>query len=120
MATKQQQPVAPSLLREDEAALIALKQMTGYAPGNVGLKADAIQTLMDAREAAAEAEKVAADALDAKRKASEAADRAFHTAMKAAKKAVISQFGEDSDEIASLGLKRATEYKRPVRQKKAA
>ena len=120
MATKQPTPVPPSTLREDETALIALKKMAGYNPGNPDLKADAIQTLVDGRKTAAEAEKLAVDALGSARKASDAANRAFHNAMKQAKKAVSSQFGEDSDEVASLGLKRANEYKRPVRQKKSA
>ncbi|MBI3363314.1 MAG: hypothetical protein HY033_00230 [Ignavibacteriae bacterium] len=118
MATKQPKPVSPAKLRSDDEAFVALKEMAGYNPNNPGLKADAVETLAEARIAARAQEKLASDAWNAKRDAADAADRAFHLAMKQAKKAVSVQFGEDSDEVAAMGLKKAGEYKRPERKAK--
>ncbi|MBI1803455.1 MAG: hypothetical protein HY033_00320 [Ignavibacteriae bacterium] len=118
MATKQPRPVPQDTIRDDAASLVALKEMTGYNPNNPDVKVDAIQALADARIAARAQEKLASDAWNAKRDAADAADRVFHLAMKQAKKAVSVQFGEDSDEVASMGLKKAGEYKRPERKAK--
>jgi len=116
MATKQPRPVPQDTIRDDAASFVALKEMTGYNPNNPEVKVDAIQALDDARIAAHDQEKLAADAWKAKRAAAVAADRAMHNAIKKAKKAVVVQFGEDSDEVASMGLKKAGEYKWPVRK----
>lgn len=41
------------------------------------------------------------------------AERAFHNAMLVVKKQVSAQYGEDSDEVQAVGLKKKSEYKRP-------
>ena len=79
----------------------------------------AVQALADAMTAAHAAEKVSADLLDAKRDASAAAEQAFHEAMQGVKDQVVAQYGKNSDEVASLGLKKRTEYKRPKRKSAA-
>ncbi|MBI3363815.1 MAG: hypothetical protein HY033_02795, partial [Ignavibacteriae bacterium] len=66
-----------------------------------------------------EAEKLAGDALKAKRDAAVAAELAFHQAMLGVKEQVIAQYGKNSDQVASLGLKKKSEYRRPVRKTKA-
>jgi hypothetical protein len=51
--------------------------------------------------------------LDAARDDSTAAEWAFHNAILGAKDQVIAQFGDDSNEVQSLGLKKKSEYKSP-------
>lgn len=109
-------PLTPAKLQADESAFIALKQMAAYAPANQSYTVQGVQALADAMAAAHTAEKVAADLLDAKRDASAAAEQAFHKAMQGVKDQVVAQYGENSDEVASLGLKKRTEYKRPTRK----
>ncbi len=48
-----------------------------------------------------------------------AAEWRFHEAMQGAKEQVIAQYGKSSDQVQSLGLKKKSEYKRPVRTAKA-
>ena len=120
MATKKPSPVRPDVMRADQAALNALTKMTGYNPNNPAMKVDVLQTLSDARDTAQNEAADAANAWNAKRDAAADADRAFHKAIKLAKKEVVVQFGEDSNEVASMGMKKAVEYKRPQRKKKAA
>jgi len=116
MGTNRPTPLTPSRLQADQAALIALKQMANYAPANAAFTIQAVQSLADAIAPAHAAEKVAADVLDAKRDAAAAVEQAFHEAMQGVKDQVIAQYGKNSDEVASLGLKKRVEYKRPVRK----
>jgi len=120
MATKSPTTPRRADLIGDETVFQALKNMAGYTPNNTSLTVTALQTLLDARETAREDEQEAIDALKAKKIAAKAANRAFHQAIKQAKKAVVVQFGDDSTEVAVIGLKRAEDYKRPVRKIKAA
>ena len=116
MSTNRPAPLSPAKLQTDEAAFIALKQMTTYAPANQSYTVLAAQSLADAMTAAHAAEKIASDLLDAKRDASAAAEQASHEAIQGVKDQVIAQYRENSDEVASLGLKKRIEYKRPARK----
>ena len=93
--------------------------MAGYSPSNQAFAVDKLEPLADGLKSAQEAEKVAADSLSAHRDATRAAERAFHEAILGAKNQVIAQFGEDSDEVASLGLKKKSEYKKGGKRSKA-
>ncbi|HLL77504.1 MAG TPA: hypothetical protein VK421_19770 [Pyrinomonadaceae bacterium] len=64
---------------------------------------------MEAKQAA---ETQAAAALAAARDDAVAAEWEFHNAMLGAKEQVVAQFGKDSNEIQSLGLKKKSEYAR--------
>jgi hypothetical protein len=57
------------------------------------------------------------EAADAKRAAANAAEWEFHNAILGAKTQVTAQFGDDSDELAALGLKKKSEYKSPTRRR---
>jgi hypothetical protein len=56
------------------------------------------------------------NAFAAARDASAAAEQAFHHAVLRTKAQVIAQYGDDSDAIQSLGLKKRSDRKRPVRR----
>ena len=57
--------------------------------------------------------KAARDVVNAK-------ERAFHNAMLGTKKQVVAQFGENSDEVQAVGLKKKSEYKSPQKIGKPA
>ena len=119
MALNQNKPLPPSAVDADEDAIIALKTMTDYKSSNPTFALQAVQAKHEAMQAAHEEEKNATDALKAKRDASVAAEWEFHNAILGAKNQVIAQFGENSDQVASLGLKKRQEYKRPTRKQTA-
>ena len=56
-------------------------------------------------------------AADVARQAALRAEWFFHNLVLGAKGQVKAQYGEDSDEMKTIGLKKKSEYKRPVRRK---
>ncbi|HEX8686139.1 MAG TPA: hypothetical protein VF654_06540, partial [Pyrinomonadaceae bacterium] len=56
----------------------------------------------------------------AKRDAATAGEWEFHNAILGAKVQVEAQFGSDSDEFASLGMKKKSDYKSPTRRRPAS
>jgi small-conductance mechanosensitive channel len=117
MAKNQTRPVRPALLAADRDAFDALQGIENYAPANQAYTVANVKALRDRLdEAQREATQAQAEA-DAKRDAEVAAAWAFHNAMLGVKVQVNAQFGSDSDQVASLGMKKRSEYKRPVRRK---
>ena len=112
MSTYQSSPIRPRILAADKDALLAVKQMPDFIATSSAPTPEAAQALFDAMIAAQSQQKHAADALDASRHAADAAERAFHDAMRNIKLQVIAQYGEDSNEVAAVGLKKRSHYKR--------
>lgn len=118
MAKDQTRPLRPALLAADRDAFDALQGMENYAPANQAYTVASIKALRDrVDEAQREATQAEAEA-NAKRDAEVAAAWAFHNAMLDAKVQVHAQFGANSDQVASLGRKKKSEYKSPARRKK--
>jgi hypothetical protein len=116
MAKDQTRRVPPSALNDDREAFDALQGITNYAPANAAYKTEAIKAARD-RMDEAQRELTQADAVvDAKRSALAAAQWEFHNGMLGAKVQVEAQFGSDSDEYASLKMKKKSEYKSPSRR----
>jgi hypothetical protein len=117
MAKDQTRPLRPAQLAADREAFDALQGMETYAPANqelttakVEAKRDRLDDLQrDATQAQAEA--------DAKRDAVTAAEWDFHNAMLEVNVQVEAQFGSNSNQFASLGNKKKSEYKSPTRRK---
>lgn len=117
MAKDQTRKLSRSLLQKDKDALAALGTVTGYAPVDKdatvanGIAAETVMaTKQDAVAIATAALKNAKD--DAK-----AAEWAFHNFMLGIKNQVAAQFGNDSNEYQSLGLKKKSEIKKPTAKK---
>jgi hypothetical protein len=120
MAKNQTRRVTPAVLSEDREAFDALQGITNYAPANLAYK---VETIRAARELIDETQRELTQAeavVDAKRAALTAAQWDFHNAMLGAKVQVEAQFGSNSDEYASLKLKKKSEYKTPSRSRKSA
>ena len=111
MAKNQNKRLDAGTLEADIAALNALQTVTGYAPANPAYALTAVtQTRNDLRAAQA-AEDRATAALKAARDQAAAAEWAFHNFILGVKEQAIAQYGKDSVEVQSLGLKRKSEYK---------
>lgn len=112
MANNQTRRIAPPILQADRDSFAALQAITSYTPANSAYSANAISTLRQTMEAKQAAETQAAAALAAARDEAVTAEWEFHNALLGAKEQVIAQFGKDSNEIQSLGLKKKSEYAR--------
>ena len=116
MAKNETRPLNSSQLSANEDAFAALQTVEGYTPANSAYTLAAVRTAHDAlvakQQAAVQAEAAAAAARD------EAVAEAwrFHNTILAVKDQVRAQFGKDSAELQSLGLKRKSEYKSPQRK----
>lgn len=119
MASKKRKRLRPVILQEDIDAYDALLAITDYKPSNPAFALNAVTASKTSKEAKQTA-KIQADA------AAAAADDAevdgewdFHDKILGVKIQVKAQFGEDSDEYASLGLKKKSEYNRGGRRPSA-
>ncbi len=117
MAKNQTRRVASAALAADREAFDALQGIANYSPANPAYTVEKIKALRDRMdEAQREATQAEANA-EAKRDALTAAEWDYHNAMLEAETQVEAQFGPDSDEYASLGNKKKSEYKSPTRRK---
>src|SRR6266511_4969303 len=121
-APHQEEPVAndrsyrikPQYIEADRTALTALRGLRNYAPVNPAYRVEALSTLDQALVQAKQNEILAQNALAAARDAAVAAEWAMHDAMLGAKAQVIAQYGDDSDAIQALGLKKKSKRRRPI------
>ena len=118
MAQDQNRRLKPSNLVDDKKSLDAMDDMANYAPSNddfTKIKLDAAWTAMDnARKLETQKEAVAIAARDA----ANAAEWASHNLILGAKTQVVAQYGENSDEVQAVGLKKKSERKKPTRKSK--
>ena len=119
MAKNETVRIRPSVLQEDRDAFAALQNISGYAPANPAFTVIAIQLLRDTTVAARDVEAQKQADLDAARDDATAAEWAFHNGILGAKDQVIAQFGDDSNELQGLGLKKKSEFKSPTPKKPA-
>ena len=113
MAKNETRRIRPSQLQEDRDSFAALKVMTGYTPANSDFTVAKIQTSQQAMVDKRDAEAQQQAELDAARDDVTAAEWEFHNAVLGAKAQVKAQFGEDSNELQALGLKKKSEYQSP-------
>lgn len=117
MADQNTRPLSTKQLQDNIDAYLALKDISGYTPSNPAFafaNGTAAKAAMEAAEEAAIQAKVAAEAA---RDNEIAAQWAFHDFMLGAKIQVKAQFGDSSNEIQALGLKKKSEYKAPAKKK---
>jgi hypothetical protein len=110
MASNPTRRIPPTQLQADKDAFDALKAIKGYAPANPAYALDAITAKRQAMEQKQEAETQAAAALAATRDDATSSEWDHHTALLGAKDQVAAQYGKDSNEYQSLGMKKKSEY----------
>lgn len=109
-------PLPISTLQADLDSFAALKDMTSYSPSNPDYSVangTAAKNAMDAAQEQAAQDKAQADA---SRDDEIAAQWAFHNFVLGARTQVKAQYGADSNEIQSVGLKKKSEYKSPSKK----
>ncbi len=116
MAKDETKRLRPQILQEDKDAFVALQANTSYRPANTAYAVSAITAAQEAMTSAQEAETLAADALAAARDNAVAREWDYHNLMLGAKVQVKAQFGEDSNELQGMGVKKKSEYSRPKRK----
>ncbi len=103
----------PKLLAKDKEAYVSLKTISNYAPSNKAVemsKVDALNTdLLTAQDQVTVQENV----LRALNDKCAIAEHAFHDAILEVKTQVKAQFGSNSDELNSLGIKKKMDYDKP-------
>jgi hypothetical protein len=118
MAKNENRRIRPSQLQEDRDAFAALKAVEGYKPANTDFTVAKIQALQGTMVEQRDIEAQQQAELDAARDDSTAAEWAFHNAMRGAKDQVIAQYGDNSNQVQALGLKKKSDYKAPKAKKR--
>jgi hypothetical protein len=116
MAKNETRRLLKKKITEDTNSFSALENIPAYAPANptydvaAGMAKQAAMQKAQAAEAQIEAARKAA------RDNAVAAEWDFHNFMLGAKLQVAAQFGDSSNELQALGLKKKSEYKTPKRK----
>jgi hypothetical protein len=118
MAKNETRRITSAVLSTDREAFDALQGITTYAPANQAYKSETIRAVRERMDDALRDATQAEATASAKRDAATAVEWEFHNSMLGAKVQVEAQFGSDSDEFASLGMKKKSAYKTPSRSRK--
>ena len=107
-----------SILEKDVYAFRALKGITGYSPIKPELQVSNLSTKYNAVEDCRDIETIKESEYKAAYDNSVEAEHVFHNLILEVKEQIRAQFGSNSNELQSLGLKKKSEYKAPTRSKK--
>jgi hypothetical protein len=116
MAMDQTRRLRPSDIQADKDSFAAIEAMPDYAPSNKDYAVPKLQALSDTMGSQQETETQAEAAAKAARDDTTAAEWDFHNAMLAAKKQVVAQYGDDSNEAQAVGLTKKSERSKPARK----
>lgn len=112
MSTTPSGRVPAQVLADDIQAFHALATIQGYDPHDPGLTLEAITAAFNTLFADQAALIRAQVALDAARDKLASSEQIAHKKMLGAKDSVCSQYGDDSNEYAALGMKKKSERKK--------
>lgn len=108
--------IPPAVLQADKDALASLEVMPDYDPRNprhtVAAAKIALTAVTQRQATLAQTEA----AFNAARNAVIEAENEFHAIMIGAKAEVRVQYGDDSDQVQAVGLKKKSDRKRPARR----
>lgn len=115
MSKRKTTRVTQRILSKDKQIAVAVLGLQEYNPSNPEFTSDKLREALENMHQAVVAEQQAAEALATARERAVAMEWAFHELVLGTKRQVIAQYGDDSDEIAALGLKKKSErrYGRP-------
>jgi hypothetical protein len=109
--------ISPAILQDDLESFAGLQGITNYAPSNAAYSLAAITAAKQSMEAAQTNATQAAVAAAAARDTANARERNFHDAIIGVRIQVTAQFGDNSDEVLAVKLKKKSEYKHPKGKK---
>ena len=114
MAFDQTKRLKPSVLQKDIDTFAAIKTLTpAYAPSDARFTAALMTTSQTNMSTAQGTEVTKKGEFQGARDAANAAEWAFHNLVLGARDQVRAQYGEDSDQVQAIGLKKKSERKRP-------
>lgn len=111
MAKNKTKRLRPAVLQADIEAFAAWQAIAGYNPANAAYEVAKGATAKTAMETKQTDEVQKQTASDAARDDAIASEWDFHDFMLGVKDQVKAQFGPDSNEIQSLGMKKKSDYK---------
>lgn len=103
-------------LETDRAIVVALQDVSDYAPSNSACSLIALRDLVTILTQAEEAELRAKRAFEVAREQATVAARNLHRTILETKIQVMAQYGVDSPVVHAVGLKQRSERKRPTRR----
>lgn len=104
--------MAPAEVQEIRDLITALKAVPTYNPHDEGVTVVALEAKLLEREGKHATERQKENEAAAARDATAASEVELRDLRKRARLQVAAQFGKDSDELASTGVKKESEYKR--------
>lgn len=119
MAKDETKRLNPSVIEADKTAFSALQAITDYSPANLEYSAASIKAAHDELLAAQAEEAQTAAAAASARDNAVFKEWNFHNKVLGAKDQVTAQYGRNSNEVQSIGRKKASEYKPRIRRPKA-
>ena len=119
MAKSRSARLSSRVLNQDREIARAVLGFDDYQPANQDFTPGRIQKALEALEEAEAAEDEAQRAATRAREKAVRLENEFHDLILGTKRQVVAQYGEDSDEIAALGLKKKSErrYGRPKKNR---
>ncbi|MEK7263427.1 MAG: hypothetical protein AAB071_02820 [Bacteroidota bacterium] len=116
MAKNQTRRLTPRVRENDVAVLNSLRGIGDYAPRDEEASIGKLTESSAAIEQALIVNTQAEDAFLVARDSLVAAEWRFHNALLTAKKQIIGQYGDDSNEAQAVGIKKVSERKAPGRR----
>jgi hypothetical protein len=111
MAKRTTTRVTQRVLQQDQQIAKAVLGLKDYNPANKEFTSQKLQEALKQVEEATAAEQRATEALALAKERSATLETAFHELVLGVKRQVLAQYGDDSDEITSLGMKKKSERK---------
>ena len=116
MADSKTRQLSPKQLQEDLDAYYGMLSISGYNPPNASFNSASGQTLFEKMQGSQTKEVQDYAVWQASRDAKVADEWEFHDFVRNMRTQVKAQFGENSDEVATVGLKKKSEYKSPSKK----
>ena len=113
MAKYENKRIRPDLIDSDTSAFYSLQTIANYRPANQAYTLEEVTKLFDVMNQKKALEVQRETEYKAARDAAANAEWQFHNAILGVKSQVKALFGDDSNEVQALGLKKKSEYKRP-------
>ena len=104
--------IDPKQLKSDGKSLDNLGDIEDYDPKNTDYTATKGETFRSTMEKAQASATKAETKVKAARNTAAKAEHDFHSFVLGAKRQVVAQYGADSDEVESVGLKRKSNYRK--------
>ncbi|MBK7578215.1 MAG: hypothetical protein IPI24_12405 [Ignavibacteria bacterium] len=111
MAKRTTTRVTQRVLTQDKQIATAVLTLKDYNPANKEFTAQRLREALKELEEATAAEQKALEAVAKAREVSVRIEGEFHELVLGTKRQVLAQYGDDSDEITRLGMKKKSERK---------